>query len=142
MGTTVPFHEFATGLESVGTLTRAQGTYVYMAPEMYRGDTNYTNKVDVFSFGMTLWELCTCKTPWGDEMRDTSETEGYEFLRNALLTGKRPTIPEETRRDQPDLLTVLTRCWADDPADRPSFQQVTDLLAPILRKQCSDRIYE
>ena len=36
-----------------------------MAPEMLFGET-YDEKADVFSFGVTLWEIITCKVPGAD----------------------------------------------------------------------------
>ncbi|XP_031474017.1 serine/threonine/tyrosine-protein kinase HT1-like isoform X2 [Nymphaea colorata] len=39
------------------------GTYRWMAPEMIRGKT-YTKKVDVYSFGIVLWELLTALVPF------------------------------------------------------------------------------
>jgi serine/threonine protein kinase len=39
------------------------GTPEYMAPEHWRGDA-LTPAVDVFSFGVVLWEMVTGKIPW------------------------------------------------------------------------------
>ena len=42
-----------------GNMTKAAGTLLWMAPEVFRGDQNYTSAVDVYSFGIVLWELAT-----------------------------------------------------------------------------------
>ena len=34
-----------------------------MAPECFREEA-YTEKADVYSFGVILWELVTAKVPW------------------------------------------------------------------------------
>ena len=39
------------------------GTYRWMAPEMIK-EKPYTRKVDVYSFGIVLWELTTALLPF------------------------------------------------------------------------------
>ena len=46
-------------VDAHGTMTKAVGTLLWMAPEMFRGDEHYGSAVDVFSFGIVLWEVCT-----------------------------------------------------------------------------------
>lgn len=41
------------------------GTYRWMAPEMIK-EKHHTRKVDVYSFGIVLWELLTALTPFHD----------------------------------------------------------------------------
>lgn len=43
-------------------MTGKIGTYQWMAPEVIKGD-KYTEKADVFSFGIILWEIATRKPP-------------------------------------------------------------------------------
>jgi mitogen-activated protein kinase kinase kinase 9 len=44
-------------------MTSKIGTYQWMAPEVIHG-FKYTEKADVFSFGVILWELATRKPPY------------------------------------------------------------------------------
>eukprot|EP00035_Acanthoeca_spectabilis_P011822 m.208487 g.208487 ORF g.208487 m.208487 type:complete len:680 (-) comp15455_c0_seq1:2958-4997(-) len=47
-----------------GTMTKGQGTALWMAPEVWRGDENYGSAIDVYSFGIILWEIATREVPW------------------------------------------------------------------------------
>ncbi|KAL6077691.1 putative Tyrosine kinase-like (TKL) protein [Balamuthia mandrillaris] len=54
------------------TLYNCRGTYVYTAPEVYFKEKMYTDKSDVFSLGVILWELLMrCLT--GEYVRPYSE---------------------------------------------------------------------
>ena len=39
-----------------------------MAPELFVGGTKYGPEVDVYSFGVIMWELATRKIPWEEEI--------------------------------------------------------------------------
>jgi serine/threonine protein kinase len=39
------------------------GTPEWMAPELIRNEL-FTEKCDIFSFGVIMWELCTLNRPW------------------------------------------------------------------------------
>jgi len=113
-------------LDARGTMTKAAGTLLWMAPEVFRGDQNYTGGVDVYSYGIMMWELATRKKPWVDEL--SHETVFFEQLNCALQTGRRPAIPDEVVAEHGEFVAVMQRCWAGDPADRPTFAEVsTDL---------------
>lgn len=44
-------------------MTSKIGTYQWMAPEVIKG-FKYTEKADVFSFAVIMWELATRKPPY------------------------------------------------------------------------------
>jgi serine/threonine protein kinase len=47
-------------IETNGHMTAETGTYRWMAPEVIEHKP-YDEKADVFSFGVVMWELLTCK---------------------------------------------------------------------------------
>lgn len=72
----------ATGEVKIGDLGLAKesknkrytivGTPQFMAREMFEGD-GYTEKVDVYAFGICLMEMATCKTPYSENIEETLE---------------------------------------------------------------------
>lgn len=90
-----------------------------------------TTAVDVSSFGIVLWERATRKVPWVGDL-PSDELELFEGLNNALQTGRRPTVPGTVRAEQAVFVTVMERCWAGDPVDRPTFSDASRGIAAIL----------
>ncbi|GMT26617.1 hypothetical protein PFISCL1PPCAC_17914, partial [Pristionchus fissidentatus] len=96
------------------TLFTFIGTRPYMAPELIRGE-NCSEKIDVWSFGIILWEMMTGKRPY----------EGIEavVLVYAIGNKKAPLpIPSETSLES--LSILLNLCWAENHHDRPSMESV------------------
>ncbi|XP_052308133.1 serine/threonine-protein kinase STY46 isoform X11 [Populus trichocarpa] len=110
-----------------GIMTAETGTYRWMAPEVIEHKP-YDHKADVFSFGIVLWELLTGKIP-------------YEYLTplqaavGVVQKGLRPTIPKNT---QPKLAELLEKCWQQDPALRPDFSEIIEILQQIAKEQVGD----
>jgi serine/threonine protein kinase len=99
-------------------MTADRGTPLYMAPEIIKGDP-YSNKVDVFSFGVLLYEIVTGRLPLQD-------SGGSIFQLHAKVTaGSREQIPATV---EPFTAGLISRCWDGDPAHRPTFQEIFDQL--------------
>lgn len=93
---TFSLSDIVAGIEDVrGSITKAARTWLWMAPEVLRGDQKYTNAGGLYSFGAVLWELATRKKPWAEIGDGGKETAFFEQLNRALLTGRRPTIPTD-----------------------------------------------
>jgi sterile alpha motif and leucine zipper-containing kinase AZK len=121
-------------LGAQGDMTKAAGTLLWMAPEVFRGDQIYTSAVDVYSFGIVLWELATCKTLWTEEL-PSDQTGFFAELNRALQTGHRPAIPDDVLSEHGAFVAVMQQCWAGDPVDRPTFSEASSELAVCLHNQ-------
>jgi tetratricopeptide (TPR) repeat protein len=84
------------------------GTLRYLAPEALRGETDARS--DVYSLGLTLYELLTLSPPFG-------ERSPSELLRH--VTEEQPVRPRRLAPDLPrDLETIVLKAIAREPAHR------------------------
>jgi len=96
------------------------GTPATMAPEIVRQEP-YSEKADVFSFAIILWEILTREEPYPG-------ANGLGLAYAVATAGLRPPIPTYCPVEWADL---IVRCWADDPDARPDFDEVQRQLATI-----------
>lgn len=96
-----------------------RGTLPWMAPELLSGKSNMvTEKIDVYSFGVVMWELLTGDEPYKD-IHCASIIGG--IVNNTL----RPQIPSWC---DPEWKSLMESCWGSDPAERPSFSDISQKL--------------
>ena len=108
-------------------MSQGVGTPYFMAPELLRMDPRFTNKVDVYSFGITLAGTINGKQPYEDQ----SFSSEFEFARR-VLDGMRPKVNSADSMPS-DLITLMKECWDADPEKRPSFEVIVDRLQVILK---------
>uniref|UniRef100_F1KSH2 mitogen-activated protein kinase kinase kinase n=1 Tax=Ascaris suum TaxID=6253 RepID=F1KSH2_ASCSU len=88
------------------------GTVPYLAPEVIR-DRKCSKAMDVWSFGLVLWEVLTGATPF--------EGLGQGAVQLQIGTFVKQKIPSSCPAD---LKRIIESCWRDDPHDRPTFKQL------------------
>jgi serine/threonine protein kinase len=99
-------------------LTQKIGTPHWMAPEVFEKAT-YGNKVDVFAYGIMLWEMLTCDMPYRG-------LNAQQIMVGVCRRHLRPRIPESC----PGALRELMKsCWAWAPEQRPTFQAIYEQFA-------------
>ncbi|XP_065198340.1 leucine-rich repeat serine/threonine-protein kinase 1-like isoform X2 [Sycon ciliatum] len=98
------------------------GTFGYMAPEIlqYRGRETYTDKVDIFSYAMVLYELITLHGP----MINASEAE----IKRSYHYGIRPKLNRKHLQSSIMLRELMHWSWQQLPENRPSASQVITAL--------------
>lgn len=97
------------------------GTLLYMAPEQAAADPEIDGRADVYSLGVTAYEMLTGAPPFAG------------LAARAMLAARMSTLPpaiSTVRDDVPaDLNDLIMECLATDPADRPdTAQQLVDRL--------------
>ena len=106
------------------TMTKGQGTPLYMAPEVLSGTEHYSAAVDVYSYGILVWSVAN------DRAMPYLE---YNFknalmMQNAIVDGTRPMIKDGTRQEFVGLMSV---CWAKEPSGRSLFSEVIRIVESI-----------
>lgn len=102
---------------SQDNIPEKNGTLLYKAPEIIE-ESDYTNKIDVYSYAILLYKLLTLKEPFYECGRNIST---YKLMRN-VVNGKRPCT--ENLRIPSSLLELINLCWAPSPDERPSFKKI------------------
>ncbi|KAH9184563.1 hypothetical protein AeNC1_013461 [Aphanomyces euteiches] len=111
-----------TSLENTNTSVKRAGTMNWMSPEQYFMPRSVTAKSDVWSFGMTLWEILYDDTPF----RGCSE---HEFRKEVYQSeNDRPEKPKEMDPALEPLWTLMTKCWQLKPVTRPSADEIVEFL--------------
>lgn len=98
-----------------GKLTTQAGTCHWMAPEVFEG-SDYTEKVDIYSYAMILFEIICREIPFEEE-----EPAKVGFL---TMDGMRPDLEAVPPDCPPILKDLMIRCWNHDPTQRPPFREI------------------
>ncbi|KAG0599268.1 hypothetical protein M758_12G139200 [Ceratodon purpureus] len=105
-----------------------QGTGFWRAPEVLedllkkpceRNMEIWTEKVDVYSYAMTCYEVLTGHIPFDGYVKS-------DWKR--VIDGERPHLPEYIDLK---LRVLVQRCWHKDSLERPSFVDIVDMLKEI-----------
>jgi serine/threonine protein kinase len=92
----------------------------WIAPELFV-KRHYTEKADVYSYGVILWELLTRRMPFGD-----IESFSIPLL---VSRGERPPFPKDC---SPEWKKLIKLCWHQKPQKRPDFKQILQRLRKMV----------
>ena len=145
---------------NVKYLTKHYRNKLWSAPEVLRSDpalvryyTNPSNpifldhqdpsevvgstKADVYSFSIILHEILVRQGVWGSTL-DCREPD--VIIGEIIVSSARPMLADFTL--QPEMAAILTRCWAEIPADRMEFTAIKSELRRIYKDLGSTNILE
>ncbi|MDF2772854.1 MAG: putative serine/threonine protein kinase [Geminicoccaceae bacterium] len=99
------------GDESLTRVGNSLGTPAYMAPEQVAADPNADHRIDIYSFGAMAYELLSGVPPF--------HGRPPHAVLSAHLTEMPPPLESRAPDAPPALVTLVMKCLAKNPADRP-----------------------
>ena len=114
------------------TDTPPKGSLEYMPPEHLGGiNRTPTTKFDVYSYGITVWQVITEKRPYATVINETQIME-------RVVQGQRPDLSTvDTKcRIQETVMECMIRCWDQVSTSRPEFSEILDILKSAQVNQC------
>lgn len=127
------------------------GSPRYMAPEVMAGK-GYSLKVDVYSFGVLLFEICTLHAPyldnyWGKKKQVKSrrnsrlsklkdfELKLNDFYSHVVEDNLRPSDDLNSTVPCSKIRELIYDCWSTDPNDRPTFSAIISRLDDVFKRK-------
>ncbi|KAF8055751.1 splA [Scenedesmus sp. PABB004] len=104
-------------------LTGRTGSLMYMAPEVFL-EAPYNEKADVFSFGIMMSEVMQKYIMLSAVAVKGTYEELIEYAAR-VAAGFRPPLHDSWPTS---IRGIIEDCWAQDPAERPSMEQVVTRL--------------
>ena len=110
------------------TMTAGVGTIYWTAPEVLMGK-KYTEKADIFSFGIVMSEMDTCDVPYADKRdSDGKKLQSMKIIQLVIRQALRPTFlkncPEQIK-------TLAGRCLDANPDVRPDASELLEVLRSV-----------
>ena len=94
------------------------GTVTHVPPERWRDSTvRKKEKFDVYSYGITMWEILTLKLPFAGEYKSA-------LIQSWVEKGQRPNLGDIPRNVAENVVNLMVECWDGDKMKRPSFEDI------------------
>ncbi|CAM6037214.1 unnamed protein product [Sphagnum compactum] len=119
--------------QKVDKTTMMAGTLGYMAPEM-----PYTEKSNVYSYGVILLELLTGRKPVNPSCSDATDlvawvhsTSSRDETPEQVLDANISTVSFKARQEMLLVLKIAILCTLVSPSERPEMKEVVNMLQPV-----------
>ena len=101
----------------VGRFLETEKSIIYLAPEVLKVLTNRTKESDIYSYGITLWEM------WYGTQAFTELMPIKKVpFQKMIADGKRPKA-EDMMLNNPVIYAVMKKCWATEVNERYSAKE-------------------
>ncbi len=96
----------------------------YAAPEILRNPDHqsYSEKSDVYSMGVVMWEACSYGALPYSDLEDDEAVRRQKLQNKKLL---RPPLCSDS------LWEIMNECWQQDPSNRPIFKTLKESLPEL-----------
>lgn len=123
---TLKICDFGTAEKLRTTMTNNRGSAAYMSPEVFAAK-KYNTKCDIYSFGISLWEILVRKFPYDD-------AEPLSVQWQVTMSNRRP---EKIKKIPEPLMDLIERCWHKDPVERPEAKEIKEIIG-IIMESCGN----
>ncbi|KAK8837376.1 hypothetical protein M9Y10_036809 [Tritrichomonas musculus] len=100
------------------SMTGLKCTPIYSSPEVLQ-TKSYSKASDVYSFAFIVFQVVTGEIPF------SNLSSSNQVFNEVVLKGERPHIKEKVPMVYQEL---IKRCWSEDPNERPTFKEISNLL--------------
>eukprot|EP01026_Neomeris_dumetosa_P001765 TRINITY_DN10455_c0_g1_i2.p4 TRINITY_DN10455_c0_g1~~TRINITY_DN10455_c0_g1_i2.p4 ORF type:complete len:165 (-),score=15.77 TRINITY_DN10455_c0_g1_i2:583-1077(-) len=103
---------------------------MYMAPEVYNCAGMYDERIDVFAFGLVMYECLKGELSIGRpvikaQQMKWDQLKALQWYAECVAKGWREKIPESW---PPQVGQIIRDCWQQDPLQRPSMNAILQRL--------------
>lgn len=99
-----------------------------MCPEVAL-DKPYNQLVDVYSFGIMLWEMCTTEKPF-------QNYTAQKHQQSVVINDERPSLNHNHTQYWPaNLIWLIKHCWNKHSVARPTFTMIKHVLNDIVHEK-------
>jgi len=123
-----------------------------LSPERFCYDSKgeaqpFTEKADVYSFGLVLWEMLTHRDLVEEDFEPPNQQVSaiiipqilelvQSYPKNArflsmVAKGYRPRIPNDCPVESYPFIDLMKRCWHQNVEERPTFREIKEILATL-----------
>ncbi|KAI6230046.1 Guanylate cyclase [Aphelenchoides fujianensis] len=104
---------------------------LYVAPEHLQGQQNQVGSQagDIYSFAIVCSVILTMKPAYDIENIPETEAEIVRNVARGRYPPTRPSLESDRAIDvSPELITLIKRCWAEHPTERPKIEECREIL--------------
>jgi hypothetical protein len=103
--------------------TATMGTVTYMPPELFQLEGScLTKKVDVYAFGVIMWQMCTGRPPFENLL----PTQVVVMVASGATLELPVHVP-------PALAQVHKQCMSREPEERPEFDRIIQSMLKMMK---------